>query len=129
MMKSTADPMTIGSRFGRNEREFSESLGIQNPSRSNWEEKSDAPRNGPPHPRQYPPVLSEEERQKFPPGLLAYWRGEAPTPYTDPTGWEEFRKTLAPSDDLWRLVPIDGVPDASEQTQPDGAPPADDSTG
>ena len=66
-----------------------------------------------------PGHMTEEMRQKLPPGLLAYWRGEAPTPYTDPTGWEEFRKTLTPSDDLWRLVPIDKSADADPQSQPD----------
>ena len=58
----------------------------------------------------HPGRMTEEQKQKLPPGLLAYWRGEAPTPYTDPTGWDQFRKTLSPSDDLWRLVPIDADP-------------------
>lgn len=44
-----------------------------------------------------PGRITEELRGKLPPGLLAYWRGEAPTPYSDPTGWDEFRKTLATS--------------------------------
>ena len=54
-----------------------------------------------------PGRMTEEQRKQLPPGLLAYWRGEAPTPYDDPTGWDDFLKTLTPPDDLWRLVPID----------------------
>ena len=54
-----------------------------------------------------PGRMTEEQKRRLPPGLLAYWRGEAPTPYDDPTGWDDFLKTLTPSDDLWRLVPID----------------------
>ena len=114
------------------EREIEESLGdyeiLPDP---NWEEKKRGIQEIARRARSsaFPAGVTEEQKKKFPPGLLAYWRGEAPTPYTDPTGWDEFRKTLAPSDDLWRLVPIDGVPDASEPTQPDGAPPSDDSAG
>ncbi|CAI8042307.1 hypothetical protein GBAR_LOCUS23511 [Geodia barretti] len=70
----------------------------------------------------HPGRITEAERQKLPPGLLAYWRGEAATPYDDPTGWDEFRKTLIPSDDLWRLVPIDTSADAGQQAQPDAGP-------
>lgn len=53
----------------------------------------------------YPAGLTEEQQKKFPPGLLAYWRGEASTPYDDPTAWDEFAKTLTPSDDLGRIKP------------------------
>ena len=48
----------------------------------------------------------------MPPGLLAYCRGEAATPYDDPTGWDEIRKNQPPPDDLWRWVPIDKPADA-----------------
>ncbi len=67
----------------------------------------------------HPGRITEELRKKLPPGLLAYWRGEAPTPYTDPTGWDEFRETLTPSDDLGWLVPIDKSADTEPQSQPD----------
>ena len=60
----------------------------------------------------YPAGLTEEQQKKFPPGLLAYWRGEAPTPYDDPTAWDEFAKTLTPSDDPGRLASIDPETDA-----------------
>ena len=114
------------------EREFSESLeGYKILPDPNWEENK---RRAEEMARRtlankHPGRMSEEERQKLPPGLLAYWRGEAPTPYTDPTGWDEFRKTLVPSDDLWRLVPIDGLPDAAEQAPHDGETPSEDSAG
>ena len=42
---------------------------------------------------EHPGRMTEEQRKRLPPGLLAYWRGEAPTPYTDPTGWQEFVDT------------------------------------
>lgn len=61
----------------------------------------------------YPAEMTEEQQKKFPPGLLAYWRGEAATPYDDPTGWDEFAKTLTPSAD-------------SPQSQSDLASTADD---
>ena len=48
----------------------------------------------------YPAEMTEEQQKKFPPGLLAYWRGEAATPYDDPTAWDEFAKTLTPDDSL-----------------------------
>ena len=73
-----------------------------------------------------PGHIPEELRKQLPPGLLAYWRGEAPTPYTDPTGWDEFRKTLTPSDDLWRLVPINKPANTEPSAQPDRAPTAAD---
>ncbi len=60
----------------------------------------------------YPAEMTEEQKKKFPPGLLAYWRGEAATPYDDPTAWDEFAKTLTPDD--------------SPQSQPDLASTADD---
>lgn len=73
--------------------------------------------------------MTEEERQKLPPGLLAYWRGEAPTPYADPTGWDEFHKTLIPSDDLWRLVPLEPDADGNQQTPHDAEHLFDDNAG
>ncbi len=75
---------------------------------------------------EHPGRMTEEQKKLLPPGLLAYWRGEAPTPYTDPTGWDEFRKTLTPSDDLWRWVPIDKPADADPQDQTDAAAAAAD---
>ena len=78
--------------------------------------------------RAYPAGLTEEQKKKFPPGLLAYWRGEAATPYDDPTAWDEFAKTLAPSDDLGRLAPIDPETDAEPQDQTDATPAADEGT-
>ena len=60
----------------------------------------------------YPAEMTEEQQKKFPPGLLAYWRGEAATPYDDPTAWDEFAKTLTPDD--------------SPQSQSDLASTADD---
>ena len=68
----------------------------------------------------YPAGMTEEQQQKFPPGLLAYWRGEAATPYDDPTAWDEFAKTLTPPDDLWRLTSIEESSDVT-QSQPDTA--------
>ena len=62
--------------------------------------------------RAYPAGLTEEQQQKFPPGLLAYWRGEAATPYDDPTAWDEFARTLTPSDDPGRLASIDPETDS-----------------
>ena len=76
--------------------------------------------------KEHPGRMTEEQKKLLPPGLLAYWRGEAPTPYTDPTGWDEFRKTLTPSDDLWRWIPIDKPADADPQDQPNTAAPAAD---
>ena len=76
--------------------------------------------------KKYPEDMTEEQRKLLPPGLLAYWRGEAPTPYTDPTGWDEIRKTQPPPDDLWRWVPIDKAADADPQDQPNTAAPAAD---
>ena len=61
----------------------------------------------------YPAEMTEEQKKKFPPGLLAYWRGEAATPYDDPTAWDEFAKAPTSSDD-------------SPQSQPDLASTADD---
>ena len=77
----------------------------------------------------HPGRMTEEQRKLLPPGLLAYWRGEAPTPYADPTGWDEFRKTLTPADDLWRLVPMDPDANGTQQTPHDGKPLSDDSAG
>ena len=76
--------------------------------------------------KKHPGRMTEEQRKQLPPGLLAYWRGEAPTPYTDPTGWDEIRKTQPPPDDLWRWVPIDKPADADPQGQPNTAAPAAD---
>ena len=76
--------------------------------------------------KEHPGRMSEEQRKKLPPGLLAYWRGEAATPYDDPTGWDEFRATLTPSSDLWRLVQIDKSADTEPQDQPDLATAAGD---
>ena len=75
--------------------------------------------------RAYPAGLTEEQQKKFPPGLLAYWRGEAPTPYDDPADWDEFAKTLTPSEDLQRLVPCDKARNSDPQSQPDTATAAD----
>ena len=74
----------------------------------------------------YPAGLTEEQQKLFPPGLLAYWRGEAATPYDDPAAWDEFAKTLTHSDDLGRLVPIEDSSDDGPQSQPDLAATADD---
>ena len=94
----------------------------------NWEEKKrrieEMARRARSSP--YPAGMTEEQQQKFPPGLLAYWRGEAATPYDDPTAWDEFTKTLTPSDDLRRLVPIYKSADTEPQDQPDLAATADD---
>ena len=76
--------------------------------------------------RAYPAGLTEEQQKKFPPGLLAYWRGEAPTPYDDPKAWDEFEKTLAPSGDSRGLVPPEKPADADPQDQPNAAAPAAD---
>lgn len=73
--------------------------------------------------QKYPGRMTEDQKRRLPPGLLAYWLGEAPTPYADPTGWDEFRKTLTPSDDLWRLIPTD----ENTETEHQGPPPASDS--
>lgn len=111
------------------EREFSESLDrykiLPDP---NWEENKRRVEEMARRTlaKKHPGRMTEVERQKLPPGLLAYWRGEASTPYDDPTGWDEFRKTLTPSDDLWRLVPIDAPSDADQPAQPDGGPSPDD---
>ena len=77
--------------------------------------------------RAYPAGLTEEQQKKFPPGLLAYWRGEAPTPYDDPKAWDEFAETLAPCDNSGQLVPTD--PDRNQQTTCDGQPLSDDNAG
>ena len=69
--------------------------------------------------QKHPGRMTDEQKRLLPPGLLAYWRGEATTPYADPTGWDEFRKTLASSDDLWRLVPIDEGAETERQEPPD----------
>ena len=74
--------------------------------------------------KEHPGRMTEEQRKLLPPGLLAYWRGEASTPYTDPTGWDEIRKTEPPPEDLWRWVPIDKAADADPQEQPNAAAPA-----
>ena len=74
--------------------------------------------------KEHPGRMTEEQRKLLPPGLLAYWRGEASTPYTDPTGWDEIRKTEPPPEDLWRWVPIDKAADADPQEQPNTAAPA-----
>lgn len=75
----------------------------------------------------YPARLTEEQQKLFPPGLLAYWRGEASTPYDDPTAWDEFAKTLAPCDDSGRLVPMD--PNGNQETPRDNEPRSDDDAG
>ena len=75
---------------------------------------------------EHPGRMTEEQRKLLPPGLLAYWRGEAPTPYADPTGWDEIRKTQPPPEDLWRWVPIDKAADTDPQDQTDAAAPAAD---
>ena len=46
-----------------------------------------------------PGRMTEEQLDQLPPGLLAYWRGEAPTPYSDPAGRDEFLKTTTSSAD------------------------------
>ena len=76
--------------------------------------------------KEHPGRMTEEQEQQLPPGLLAYWRGEAPTPYTDPTGWDEFRKTLATSDASQEIVPCDKASDSDPQSQPDIPAPAAD---
>ena len=111
------------------EREIEESIsGYEILPDPNWEEKKrriqETARRA--RSRAYPAGLTEEQQQKFPPGLLAYWRGEDPTPYDDPAAWDEFAKTLTPSDDLWRLAPIDKSADAEPQGQPDTAATGDD---
>lgn len=68
--------------------------------------------------KKHPGRMTEDQRKLLPPGLLAYWRGEAPTPYTDPTGWDEFRKILTLADDLGRLVPINESDDATKKGHP-----------
>ena len=73
----------------------------------------------------YPAGMTEEQQQKFPPGLLAYWRGEAATPYDDPAAWNEFAKTLTSPDGLHQLTPVEESSD-DPQSQPDLAATADD---
>lgn len=69
----------------------------------------------------YPAGLTEEQQKKFPPGLLAYWRGEAATPYDDPTAWDEFAKTLIHPDDSWRIQPAKEIGNADTmQNQSEG---------
>ncbi len=76
---------------------------------------------------EHPGRITEELRKKLPPGLLAYWRGEAPTPYSDPTGWDEFRKTLKSSDDLWRIKRAGSGRDMDHpQDQPESTPYTED---
>ena len=111
------------------EREIEESLkGYDILPDPNWEEKKrriqETARRA--RVKKYPGDMTEEQRKLLPPGLLAYWRGEAPTPYTDPTGWDEIRKTEPPPEDLWRWVPIDKAADADPQDQPNAAAPAAD---
>ena len=106
------------------EREIEESIsGYEILPDPNWEEKKrriqETARRA--RSRAYPAGLTEEQQKKFPPGLLAYWRGEAPTPYDDPAAWDEFAKTLAPSDDFRGPVPRDKSADAEPQGQPDTA--------
>lgn len=75
----------------------------------------------------YPAGMTEEQQKKFPPGLLAYWRGEASTPYDDPTAWDEFAKTLTPSDDLWRIKPAGSGGDMDHpQDRSEGTPYTED---
>ena len=66
--------------------------------------------------RVYPAGLTAEQQKKFPPGLLAYWRGEAPTPYDDPKAWDEFEKSLI-LPDVGQPDPPNTNTDASETTQ------------
>ena len=111
------------------EREIEESLqGYELLPDPDWEEKKrhieEAARRT--LAKEHPGRMTEEQRKLLPPGLLAYWRGEAPTPYTDPTGWDEIRKTQPPPEDLWRWVPIDKPADAGSQGQPDTVAPATD---
>lgn len=111
------------------EREIEESLkGYDILPDPNWEEKKrhieETARRA--RVKKHPGDMTEEQRKLLPPGLLAYWRGEAPTPYTDPTGWDEIRKTEPPPEDLWRWVPIDKPADADPQDQPNAAAPAAD---
>lgn len=74
-----------------------------------------------------PGRMTEEQRKQLPPGLLAYCRGEAPTPYADPTGWAEFIAANAPFQEPW-LAPADPLPGAGPdpQRQPNAPAPADD---
>lgn len=80
----------------------------------NWEEKQRVIQEMARRSRSsaYPAGMTEEQRKKFPPGLLAYWRGEAPTPYDNPAAWDEFAKTLTSSDDVWRIQPANEVGNA-----------------
>lgn len=64
----------------------------------------------------HPGLIPEELERQLPPGLLAYCRGEAPTPYTDPTGWAEFIEANAPFQEPWR---------APEYLHPDRLPPTE----
>ncbi len=57
--------------------------------------------------KEHPGRMTEEQEQQLPPGLLAYWRGEAPTPYTDPTGWAEFVDTAVGDYDIVWLASSD----------------------
>ena len=78
----------------------------------------------------YPAGLTEEQQKLFPPGLLAYWRGEAATPYDDPTAWDEFANNLNPSDDLWRIKPAGSERDTDhQQERTEGTPSAEDNLG
>ena len=111
------------------EREFSESLeGYEILPDPNFEEKKKRAEETARRTlaKEHPGRMTEEQEQQLPPGLLAYWRGEAPTPHSDPTGWDEFLKTVTPSDDLWRWVPIDRTPDSDPADQPNTATPAAD---
>ena len=67
--------------------------------------------------KEHPGRMTEEQKRQLPPGLLAYWRGEAPTPYTDPTAWEEFFDTAAADYDITWLA----SPDADRPGLPDNA--------
>ena len=110
------------------EREIEESLeGYEIIPDPNWEEKKRRIEETVRRSRSsaYPAGLTEEQQKKFPPGLLAYWRGEAATPNDDPTAWDEFAKTLDPSDDPERLAPIEESSDGGPQYQPDLAATAD----
>lgn len=112
------------------EREFSESLeGYNILPDPNFEEKKKRAEETARRTltSEHPGRITEELREKLPPGLLAYWRGEAPTPYSDPTGWDEFRKTLKSSNDLWRTKPAGSGRNMDHpQDQPEGAPYTED---
>ena len=114
------------------EREIEESISVDEIlSDPNWEEKKRRIQEAVRHSRssQYPAGLTEEQQKTFPPGLLAYWRGEVPTPYDDLTAWDEFAKTLTPSDNLWQVASTDPNADGDHQAPHCDEPLSDDSTG